>query len=108
MVRAQLLSDIPFLLLYPPAFSLACARLAWARQGREFSIGTVLSVPVLLAAPLDAIENLALLRMLAHGPTNALARTAAICAGAKFTLVLAALAFLVVSSLLPLIRKRAD
>ncbi len=107
VVRVQLLWDFPFLLLYPLAFSLACARLAWARQGRESSIGAVLSVAALFAAPLDAIENFALLRMLSHGPTNALARTAAVCAGTKFTLVLAAFAFLVVSSLLPLIRKRA-
>ena len=107
VVRMQLLWDFPFLLLYPLAFSLACARLAWARHGRQASIGAFLSVAVLFAAPLDAIENLALLTMLSHVPTNGLARTAAVCAGAKFSLLLAAFAFLVVVSLLPHIRKRA-
>ncbi len=91
----QIRLDFGFLLLYPLAFSLGCAALAGSPRSSYAALGAFLAWTVLAAAPLDALENYALLRMLARSPSDSLARLAALCAGLKFTLVLASLAYIV-------------
>ena len=91
----QIRLDFGFLLLYPLAFSLGCAALAGSPRGSYPLLGAILAWAVLAAAPLDALENYALLRMLARSPSDSLARLAALCAGLKFALVLASLAYIV-------------
>jgi hypothetical protein len=91
----QIRLDFGFLLLYPLAFSLGCAALAGSPRSSWAYVGAFLAWAVLAAAPLDALENYALLRMLSRSPTNSLARLAALCAGLKFMLVLASLGYIV-------------
>lgn len=91
--RRQTVLDFGFLIAYPLMFSLACAMLATAGHGKE-AIGLYIAWAVLLAAPLDAVENVALLRMLDVGGSDGMARLAGLCAGAKFVLILAASGYL--------------
>jgi hypothetical protein len=90
--QAQL--DFVFLPLYPLAFSLACALIA-ERAGRKLALdGVLMAWAALLAAPMDAIESLAILQMLdgrTHAPWPQLSTA---CAGVKFALVLGAAAYL--------------
>lgn len=97
--RKQLLLDFPFLLVYPLFFSLACGMLSGAPGNRMAMVGVFLSWAVLAALPLDAAENLALLRTLSSHPSQTLARLATLAAGAKFTLVYAGLGYLVLEGL---------
>jgi hypothetical protein len=94
VARRQVQLDFVFLLLYPPAFSLACALIAACAGRRLAFAGVVTAWAVLLAAPMDAIENLAILQMLdgrTHTPWPQLSTA---CAGAKFALVMCAAAYL--------------
>lgn len=103
--RKQLLLDFPFLLVYPVFLSLACAMLSGAPGNAMAGVGIFLSWALLAALPLDAAENLALLRMLPDHPDGTLARLATLAAGAKFTLVYAGLGYLVLEGLGVLGRK---
>lgn len=93
--RIQTWWDMLFLLCYPTALALACAMLADLRADPVATIGAFVAWAVLAAIPLDAIENLAMLRMLAQGASQSLARLASLCAGIKFTLLLAAVGKLI-------------
>jgi hypothetical protein len=84
--------DFAFLLAYPPAFALACRELARRRHSR---FGVRLSIAVLACTPLDALENLALMHMLAHGASDVAAGLATACAVPKFALVGIAIAYCV-------------
>lgn len=97
--RKQLLLDFPFLLVYPVFLALACAMLSGAPGNAMAGVGIFLSWALLAALPLDAAENLALLRMLPDRPDETLARLATLAAGAKFTLVYAGLGYLVLEGL---------
>lgn len=90
--RIQTWWDMLFLLRYPTALALACAMLADLRADPVATIGAFVAWAVLAAIPLDAIENLA---MLAQGASQSLARLASLCAGIKFTLLLAAVGKLI-------------
>lgn len=103
--RRQLLLDFPFLLAYPLFLALACAMLSEAPGSSMPGVGIFLSWALLAALPLDAVENLALLRMLPDHPDGTLARLAALAAGAKFTLVSAGMVYLVLEGLGVLGRK---
>lgn len=91
--------DFIFLVLYPLALSLACALLAAALPGKPGAIGMMVAWAVLCAAPLDAVENLAMLQLLAGSTSAPWPQLATVCAAVKFTLVLGALAFAVVGAL---------
>ena len=95
--RAMLIQGIDFLYLfvYPAWFSLSIALVATAFGRLWLSAGSRLSWAVLCAAPLDAVENLALIRQLMQGPSEFSAQLAWWCAVPKFVLVLIALAYLV-------------
>lgn len=98
-VRQQLIWDFGFLVAYPLLFSLACAMLADSPSNKMAMVGVFISWAVLAAMPLDAIENLALLRMLDTGADKLLAQLAGICAGLKFTVVYSALGYIVLQGL---------
>lgn len=97
--------DFVFLVAYPLLGSIACAMLAESRLNAVAVVGAFLSWAVLAAAPLDAVENLALLAML-DGETSTLgARLAAWCAGLKFALVYAGLGYIVLQGLAVLVAR---
>jgi hypothetical protein len=87
--RVSLGVDFAFLLAYPAFFFFSVRLLQRTDGSRLQAIGTWLGGAVLACAPLDAIENLALWRMLSHGATSLLAATAGIAASVKFALVIA-------------------
>jgi hypothetical protein len=94
LARLHLGVDFVYLVLYPALLSLACARVALRLRARPAArIGSVLAWLLPLAGLLDAAENVALLRMLGDGPSDAMAQLAWACAVPKFALVLAALAY---------------
>ena len=103
--RQQLLIDFGFLVFYPLTLSLACAMLAGSAFNKMAVVGAFISWAVLLAGPLDAVENLSLLRMLGTGGSEFLARLAGFCAGVKFALVYSSLGYLVLQGLATLVAK---
>lgn len=105
VVRVQTYWDYAFLLCYPVALSLACAMLADAPANPVPLIGIFVAWATLAAVPLDALENLAMLQMVAHGASEALAKLATWCAGLKFTVLLAAVGYLLTSGVVTAIRR---
>lgn len=99
VARRSLLVDFGFLLVYPLLLALACAMLADSPLNRMAAVGVFLAWLVLLAAPLDAVENLALLRMLDAGPSAPLARLAGWAAGLKWSLAFAAVGYLILQGI---------
>jgi hypothetical protein len=97
--KRQIGIDFAFLLVYPLALSLACARLSESPHDSLAPVGVFIAWAVLLAGPLDLVENLAMLRMLGAGVSGGLARLASWCAAVKFTLVFAALGYVVLQGL---------
>ena len=95
--RRQLYLDFGFVLVYPPLLALGCAMLAGSRFSGSAPVGAFLSWAILAAAPLDAIENLALLGMIAHGADRSRALIAAWCAGLKFVLAYAGLGYILLA-----------
>lgn len=100
--------DFVFLAAYAPGLALLCASAA----DRAASLRSRLSAPgawlawgQLAAGGLDAIENLALLRLLGGAPGTAWPALAAACAWPKFALVGAGLAYLAGSAALRLWRR---
>lgn len=94
VIRLQTWWDYLFLLCYPLALSLACAMLSGAPGNPVPMVGAFVAWAVLAAVPLDAIENLAMLRMMDQGASETLAKLATWCAGLKFTVLLAAVGYL--------------
>ena len=97
--------DYLFLACYPLALSLACTMLTDARANPVPMIGAFVAWAVLAAAPLDAVENLAMLLMVEFGAGQALAKLATWCAGLKFTVLLAAVGYLLVAGAATVIRE---
>lgn len=95
----QIMIDFPMLVAYPIAISLGCAALSQSLLGLRAKVALACSWLVLLAGPLDLVEDLASLQMLSHGPTGGSALTVSICASLKFLAVIPSLGFLVVASL---------
>lgn len=89
--------DYLYLFVYPAWFSLAALSLAAQLGGRWQPAGLVTGWLVLVAAPLDALENYALIQQLLHGAGASLAQLALWCALAKFAVVAIATVFLVLA-----------
>jgi len=85
--------DFLYLLAYPAAFSLAAILLGRRIGGRWQSAAQPLAWAMWLAAPLDAVENLALIEQLRAGPSAGAAWLAWACAIPKFALVFVLTAF---------------
>jgi hypothetical protein len=90
--RTSLWLDYLFLLAYPVWLSLVCSAVARHSAARTAAFGAVCAWTVLAAAPLDAVENAALLRTLAD-PSSPWPELAWLCAVPKFALVMMALAY---------------
>jgi hypothetical protein len=91
--------DFLYLFVYTAWFSLAVYLASTRFDGRWGRIGAAISWAVLLAAPLDAVENHALNQQLLHGASEGYAQLALWCALPKFALVAVAALFLVLSGL---------
>ncbi|MCF6278695.1 MAG: hypothetical protein L3J16_08105 [Anaerolineales bacterium] len=85
--------DYLFMFAYGLTISLGVLMAAAKHSGKFESIGAFAGWGVLLAALFDALENLALWRMLINAATEAYPRLAAFSATVKFTLILFALVF---------------
>jgi len=105
VARLQLKLDFAFLVVYPLLFSLACGMLSDSPRNGRAIVGTFLSWAVLLAGPLDATENFALLQMLNAGASEYMAKIAGWCAGLKFVLVYSALGYIVFEGIPVLVSK---
>lgn len=86
--RAQLCQGLDglYLFVYPALLSLACVRVAGSASGFA-RVARATAWAVLAAAPLDAVENLALVQLLLSGPSEGWAQLARACAVPKFALV---------------------
>jgi hypothetical protein len=97
--RTSLWLDYPYLVSYALFLALACGGVAERarRLGRErwAAVGGVLAWGALLAGLFDAVENLALLRVLADHPEQPYPAIAYFCALPKFALSAAALLYAV-------------
>lgn len=96
--------DFAFLVVYPLAMSLACAMLAATLAGQAGAIGMMIAWAVLLAAPLDAIENLAILRMLDGGTDGLWPQVSTVCASVKFALIVGGFGFIVVGTVMRIVQ----
>lgn len=103
--------DYLFMVSYAVAIGLGCAGLAgvlgrrWPRLGR---VGRILAWGLLPAALLDAVENIALLRMLLAGAASApWPALAAGCAAVKFALVALGLLYALAGAAFWLVRGRS-
>lgn len=99
--------DYLYLFVYPLAISLAClvvsARLS--RRRTPTKTGATLSWLVLVAGLLDAVENLAMIRMLKSNEGDLWPVLAKWCAIPKFSLVASGLAYVLLAALLVLSRR---
>ena len=102
--------DYLYLVVYPLAIGVACLKAAAFYQGKWPALsrlGFWLGLSQSVAALLDAIENLALIRLLLGATMPFWPRLAQICATLKFVLVLAGLAYVLLTGLLYLLRQVA-
>jgi len=93
--------DFVYLAAYAPGLALLCAAAAdraRAAGSRLATPGAALAWGQLAAGGLDAVENLALLRVLGGSPEDAWPALAAACAWPKFALVAAGLLYLAASA----------
>lgn len=103
--------DFLYLVVYPLWLFLMAERAGARLGGRWGRAGSRVAWAALGAAPLDAVENYALLQQLLHGPTSFHAALAWGCAVAKFGLVGLAAAFLLLAGAertRRLVQRRAD
>jgi hypothetical protein len=102
--RTSLYLDYPYLVLYGLFFASACvvvaARAAERGMARLARLGRVLAVAALIGAACDAVENAALLRVLAGHTGQPWPGIAFGFASAKFALSFAAALFVIVGFLL--------
>jgi hypothetical protein len=94
--------DYVFLLTYGAGISLACAMVVGGLQARRRTaarIGLALSWLVLVAALLDAVENLALIRILIGRGGNPWPSVARWCAIPKFGIVFAGLLYIIMGGI---------
>lgn len=101
--RRVLTLDFVFALAYPLLLALGCGLVAEVPDAPQAAFGVFLSWAVLAAFPLEVVENVTLLRLLAgepaHGGSDVLTRLVGICAGLKFTLAFAAVGYVLLAEL---------
>lgn len=94
--------DFPFLIVYATAIGLACVSLAeatWSPASLPARIGVILAWGLWVAALLDAIENVALLRILQGSEAIYWPPIARWCAVPKFVLILVGVIYVVITCL---------
>jgi hypothetical protein len=92
--------DYLFMVSYATAIGLGCVVVAAAWRGWPARLGRRLAWAVVLAALLDAVENVALWQQLLHGAAGCWALLAWFCASIKFALVTAGLLYILGGSLI--------
>lgn len=95
--RQQTLLDFAYLLVYGLTLVLGNGLAVWVWARRSVTMGWLgvgLSWGGLLAALLDAVENLAMLAQFAAGADEALAALARACANVKFALILSGMIYI--------------
>lgn len=100
--------DYLYLLVYPLTISLACHLTARRDQRfarRTWIVGAILSWLVLAAAPLDATENFALIKVLKSSSGDFWPALASWCAIPKFALILIGAGYVIVWWILERVRK---
>jgi hypothetical protein len=103
VVRRQTLADFVFLVLYPLAISLSCTLVAGSLPDKASAIGMMIAWGVLLAGPLDAVENVSMLRQLAGHTASPWPQLSTVCAAVKFTLAAGGLGFAILGLVLRLV-----
>lgn len=96
IAKLQTKLDFIFLLLYPIALSLSAALLAGGLSGWAAVIGLIITWGVLFAGPLDALENISMLRMLSNDIAAPWPQLSTICAICKFAVIFGGIVYLVV------------
>lgn len=102
--------DYLYLVVYALAIGVTCLKVAAFWQGKWPALsrlGFWLGWSQSVAALLDAVENLALIRLLLGATTPFWPRVAQICATLKFLLVLAGLVYVLLAAVLYLLRRVA-
>lgn len=99
--------DYPFMLGYG-LFLASLTELVRrkARAGVLQNIGRFFVMGMLLAALLDAIENVALIRLYLGVESNVMAQLAYWCAGVKFALILLGLAYMAITLVIRLVGRK--
>jgi hypothetical protein len=100
-------ADYLFLLAYPLSLALACGLVAERLGGTATRAGALLAWGQLAAAPLDAIENAALVQVLLGATGDAWPALARACALPKFALVALGLGYVVLGGAAGALRRRA-
>lgn len=91
--------DYLFMPLYATTLALACVWVTAAKSQRWGTAGVCCAWGAWAAALFDALENLALLRLLLGPVTDSAAVLASVCATAKFALIAVALCFVIAAVL---------
>jgi len=99
--------DFLYLVVYPVWLSLLALSLSASLGGRWQRVGLWIGTAVIFCAPFDAIENHALIVQVMRGPSDELAARAWFCAGVKFALFFAALAFIAAAGVVAASRRLA-
>jgi hypothetical protein len=102
VLRAALMWDFLFIFIYPALIAAVClvgARYLDARGYVGLRVSLFFILLALVAAVLDAVENCALLAVLADYESGLLPAVAALCAKAKFALAIMAAAYALLACL---------
>ncbi|MGA0611292.1 hypothetical protein [Caldimonas sp. KR1-144] len=93
-VRRQTLLDFAFLTACALTLSLACTMISEATSGPMKAYGIMIAWAILLAGALDAVENVAMLRMLSGSFGSPWPQLATFCATLKFSIAFGAFAYI--------------
>lgn len=91
--------DFLFIFFYAGLLYLCCRKFyeKYKHAGFFYNTGGLLAKAVLVAAALDVIENMYLLKLLDGNITNAFATACSACAMVKFTLLIMAVVYILIS-----------
>lgn len=95
-VRRQTQLDFAFLVACALWLSLACTLIAESSSGPMKAYGIMIAWAALLAGALDAVENVAMLRMLSGSFGAPWPQLATVCASLKFSIAFGAIAYIAI------------
>ncbi len=99
--------DFVFIFFYSGLLFLSCNQVVkiYRHNGALYNAGKVIAKLAVIAGVLDIIENCCMLQSLAGNSSNVLALAAAVCAAVKFTFIIVAILYILLSLLYRLIIK---
>lgn len=95
VARNSIWLDFAFLLAYPLVLALFSWMIAASSSGVFAQFGVAIGYLVLACAPLDAIENVGMLRMLDHGADDKTVQVTTVCSAIKWLLAVIAVLYVV-------------